>query len=1582
MQAIKDLIPFELKNIRSVRIRKFLSISLILGLLQLSSFTFQVATAPNANSASTGAVSSYVVSTGGGGGFGQSNCPTGSVIYQVHSAKNSFDGNFAMTNVHAYCYGLTSDGRQTNNYVSTTSSFGSATGTLENRDCGNSSKVISGARVWKTTNGYASGIELYCRDMPGVSASSDALTGTILGTTGSGGANYNDLKCPAGTVAIGLYMYSGSILDKFGFNCGPITGVTQNAITSVTLSLTSKTYPYSFNNLYVDSIVGGSGTGDFIISAVSNGTATGCAYSGVTISSSTSGTCTLTVTKNADTNYAATSKTETFTFNKASLTITASSPIVNLGDPIPTITPTYSGFVNSENASSAAFTTGLTAPTCTTSYTAASTADTSPATVCSGGSSTGYSFNYVSGKVFIVSGLDNAISLNGSNQYLVTPDNSNLDITGAFTIEAWVNPSNANARGTVVGKWLSYMLQAYDGKWAYWLGNSSTWSAIITDVPVVANEWHHIAITRAASTDSVNFYLDGNLVYTGTAGLTGTGEIRNTSSTFTIGSHNEDADFFPGKIDEVKVWNVVRSQSDIQTDLKTWGPANSSGLVAYYDFNEIVGSTTVYNRSSSTFGQMDLTSRNSTTISSVETSTVNQAYTVVTFPRTYLVASGGWKIPSTVSNIKSLVIAGGGAGGSRAGGGGGAGGYVFDGKLAVNRNETYSVVVGVGGIGTALKAGTNGSNSSFGNLRIAIGGGGGGAATGASNCCERPGKSGGSGGGASGGNSVGTTLQYSTHTYGSGNNGGTAQASGNWPGGGGGGANLTTGTGGNGSGSTAGKGGSGILDPIGGTSTCYATGGGGGIYEGQTPGQGGDCGGASSPNTNGGTSSRTVPAAAKANTGSGGGGTGWFGNDGDVAGGNGASGVVIISYITDTPTILIQPLSDTTTAGIVETFTVSTSTAPTPLTKSVQWQFTADTTTGTTGWTNVSTGTGGTTDTFTTSSLTKSMNKYRFRAIVTFSDTSTLSVVETSSVAILTINDSITITSDTSTIIRKYGGTQTRRAVTYSGGTTSTGTVGTSTSHTVELPLGTGAGGKIYLETSTGLAYLVVDTGTPSSTYFKTVSITDYKGAVSKYQYRIEVSAADTLTVQADTLTSITYSPNGMNINPTVTISGLVNSDTKSAVTFNYKKILSCEEGGLCNLGDTGPGGGVIFYDAGSNQSWGRYIEAAPLNWYQDFNGGSDQFKWCYNPSQFFFNAPSGLIPLTDAIGSGYSNRSQMLRACFSTDTSTAPGFLNLTTINGKNNWFLPTLSELDALNNYSNGALAQKAYWVSADTSTTNAIVATYSSWPSRVISNSAKSNYVSIRPMRYVTPLAYPYSDETTTVPVNAGRYIITPSNLTLANNVDTSNYVSINYQSSLFIINKANQDTLTLTSKLGSFNGGTSTLKLTTTGGSDVGTVIYSIVSGGSASGCAISLNVLSFTSAGTCKVVANKAATLNYLIAYSDTATITLSAFVSHQQTQTQLYPNMLPINGANSLETTTATVPVITSITSSGGGAYVINGSGFTGTTRVSIGGSDITFNLVNATTINISGAGAAMGPVIIECSDGRSGPVPFWIFTP
>ena len=225
-----------------------------------------------------------------------------------------------------------------------------------------------------------------------------------------------------------------------------------------------------------------------------------------------------------------------------------------------------------------------------------------------------------------------------------------------------------------------------------------------------------------------------------------------------------------------------------------------------------------------------------------------------------------------------------------------------------------------------------------------------------------------------------------------------------------------------------------------------------------------------------------------------------------------------------------------------------------------------------------------------------------------------------------------------------------------------------------------------------------------------------------------------------------------------------------------------------------------------------------------------------------------------------------------------------------------------------------------------------------------------------------------------VNAGTYSL--------NVVSTDAYLANGTKAITITVAKATQDTLTVTSSNAIFSGTPSSLSLLTSGGSDTGTVTYSVVAGGSAIGCSISGSQLSVNTSGTCKVVATKATTTNFLIAYSDTATITFALFVSRQPVQTQSTPNQLPINGQNSLDLTqTNTVPAVTGVFLVGS-TYEINGTGFTGVIRVLIGGSEATISSSTATKIVIDSAGLMPGPLFIECSDGRIGPSPFYFFAP
>ena len=1144
---------------------------------------------------------------------------------------------------------------------------------------------------------------------------------------------------------------------------------------------------------------------------------------------------------------------------------------------------------------------------------------------------------------------DSAISLNGSNQYAAaTTDESGFDISNAITIEAWIYPTGASCNGNIAGKATSYFMYCVSGTLAYAMGGASGWSGVSTGVGIPTNEWHHVALTRAASTAAANVYLDGNLVYIGTADGAGTSPLTNSNAPnlFNIGARNGGATFFTGRIDEVKLWNVARTQAQVQEDLRTYGGSLSDGLIAYYNFNDQSGSTLI-NRSTGGSSTLNLTLYNSPTLTSaeiLETSTV-QAYTVVKFMRTFLVEGGGWLSPSTPKRIRYLLVGGGGGGGNNVGGGGAGGGSYKVTNSSLISSTRISVTVGAGGAGGFYNTGNDGTSRMDGQygdsstVRIGAttytgGGGGGGSTYWSNNVC--------------GGSGINTVWSVAGSFSGSGGTG-TSGALG--------GATSTN--------QATANGVSGYIDSITGTAQFYGAGGGaGGGWNSNVAGVG-----ANSIGGNGSATSFGSGTAGVKNSGAGGGG----GSVNCGNGGGGGSGVVVLRYITTDPTILSQPLSDTTTVGLTDTMTVSTSILSSPLSKSITWQFTSETTTSAASatWQSVSLGSGIGTDTYTTQTLTMTQNKYRYRAVVTFSDSDSLSVIETSTVATLTVNPAISITSDTSTITRKYGTSGATRSILSTGGT-DTKTV-TASSNSL-------ADGKITFTGATGL--LSIDTRTAVGTYLDTITVTDAKGASATYVQTIVMTAADTLTVTTDTPTAVTYTGSIASISPTVSaVSGLVSGDAINTATINYSAstaTATCANGGTCSVGEIGPSGGYVFYVsptainvAAGISTGGIYLEAAPVG-----AQGTAEYG-CTGSSS----------PGTSyGVGSGASNTLAIISNCAT--AGIAARVTSDLTYAGFSDWFMPSLDEMTLIyNNLYNrtpslGGFTGLNYGSSSE-GTNGFGYQAYWWFGSGAVSGQTNKNYVGYyRPIRAFSPVdtsSISYGPSTTK-PTNAGTYTITPSVLTFTDGA-AANYTAITYRTSMVTINKASQSTLSLTSRVGVFSANPSTMKLITSGGNDTGTVTYAISSGGTALNCAISGDQLSVTSTGTCLVSATKAATNNYLVITSDTVTVTFNLFVAHQPIQTQQVPTQIPINGANSLETTTATVPMITSI-SLLAGVYQVNGAGFSGVSRVTIGGVDVTYTYISPTQINIpTGAGVTEGSrIVIECTDGRRGPSPREIF--
>jgi hypothetical protein len=247
-------------------------------------------------------------------------------------------------------------------------------------------------------------------------------------------------------------------------------------------------------------------------------------------------------------------------------------------------------------------------------------------------------------------------------------------------------------------------------------------------------------------------------------------------------------------------------------------------------------------------------------------------------------------------------------------------------------------------------------------------------------------------------------------------------------------------------------------------------------------------------------------------------------------------------------------------------------------------------------------------------------------------------------------------------------------------------------------------------------------------------------------------------------------------------------------------------------------------------------------------------------------------------------------------------------------------------------------------------------------------------------------------TTKPTNAATYTITPSALTFSSGA-TSNYAAITYQTSTLTINKAAQAALSVVPLYNVFNGSPTTATLLATGGTDTGTVTYAYVAlSSTASGCALSgadSSTVTVTSAGTCRIVATKAATNNYLVAISDTATVTFYLYVTNiPAPRAAEYPVEIVLSGATAW-TNNGLAPTITytgtDISAAPGGQFTISGTGFVGTRLVRVSGTNAVFTVLSDTSLQITmptGLTGISGPIYVEKAEGSRASEDWVIGTP
>lgn len=194
-------------------------------------------------------------------------------------------------------------------------------------------------------------------------------------------------------------------------------------------------------------------------------------------------------------------------------------------------------------------------------------------------------------------GLGNAVEFTNSANKVDCGNSSSVQITGtSLTLEALVYPKSWRTNsweGSIINKesfdTKGYILRAgNNGTISFNLGNGTVWDELLTSsLTLSLNTWQHIAATYDGAT--MKIYLNGNLV----ASKSSTISFANAGPNLIIGNWGPSTDRgFPGIIDEVRIWNIVRTQAQINADKYRSISPTSSGLRAYYKLDEGTGSTT------------------------------------------------------------------------------------------------------------------------------------------------------------------------------------------------------------------------------------------------------------------------------------------------------------------------------------------------------------------------------------------------------------------------------------------------------------------------------------------------------------------------------------------------------------------------------------------------------------------------------------------------------------------------------------------------------------------------------------------------------------------------------------------------------------------------------------------------------------------------------------------------------------------------------------------------------------------------------------------------------------------------------
>ena len=181
----------------------------------------------------------------------------------------------------------------------------------------------------------------------------------------------------------------------------------------------------------------------------------------------------------------------------------------------------------------------------------------------------------------------NALTFDGINDHIWFPSGAPA-YPGSFTIEGWIKTSDLGIEKEIVC-WGSNNSSVNDvvelrmsgGKLEFGI-NDGSWESLMGSREINTGRWTHVAVTKNGS--SVSIYVNG--IEDGNRTINKNPDVSNLEIGNLFQANQQKNYYFPGSMDEMRVWDVALSESEIRDLMYKNVNGNWSNLLVCFRMNQ------------------------------------------------------------------------------------------------------------------------------------------------------------------------------------------------------------------------------------------------------------------------------------------------------------------------------------------------------------------------------------------------------------------------------------------------------------------------------------------------------------------------------------------------------------------------------------------------------------------------------------------------------------------------------------------------------------------------------------------------------------------------------------------------------------------------------------------------------------------------------------------------------------------------------------------------------------------------------------------------------------------------------------